>query len=92
MEFSKNRLVDDELPPGDTYLFTRFWVPEEEPPGGTTFTARQHMSNSPISRFCLNCLALMHYRQVTQTKLGWFWVFWVDSGRGIRELHLLSEY
>jgi len=41
--FSKNRLMGDELSPDDSSLFTWFWVPVEEPPGGMTLAARLRM-------------------------------------------------
>ena len=52
LEFSRNRLADDELPPGDSSNFYLFLGSKEEPPGGELCTARRRVTTNPDSR-CL---------------------------------------
>jgi len=49
-----------------------FWVPDEEPLGGTSLTAKRHMCANPVSGFLMNCLAAMITYQATRVNLARF--------------------
>jgi len=53
LEFSRNRLADDELPPGDSSNFYLFLGSREEPPGGDRCAARRRVTTNPDSGFLL---------------------------------------
>jgi len=52
-KFSRNRLADIQSRQATYAIFVVFWVPEMEPPGGTTLPARRRLVVNPISRFWL---------------------------------------
>jgi len=66
---SRNRLAGDDGPPSDLSFLSQFWVLEEELSGGTLPTARRGVVCTPVLALCLNCLAVMNFRQVTLTIL-----------------------
>jgi len=57
------------------YHFFHFWVSEEKPSGGSEFTARRRVLDSPVSGFWLSYPAVMYTRQATRVTLGKFCVF-----------------
>ena len=48
MEFSRNRLADDELSLGDSSYFSCFLGSREEPPGGELSAARRRKLRRPV--------------------------------------------
>jgi len=53
-----------------------FWVPEMEPPGGTSLTARRGLAVQPSFWVLMNGLAVMNTHQATRTNFGSILVFW----------------
>jgi len=65
--FSRNRLAGHDWPLGNSSFLCEFWVMEDEPPSSTLPTARRRVISASVLQLCLNCLAVMNFRQATRT-------------------------
>jgi len=63
-------LGEPKSPPGDTSVLAWFWVPEEEPPGGTSLAARRCMAKYPVLGFWMKGLAVLVESPGDASRLG----------------------
>ncbi|QCD94364.1 hypothetical protein DEO72_LG5g2447 [Vigna unguiculata] len=75
-------------------LYAYFWVLDEEPPGGPTHTARRRVYATQNSRFSLNYVAVMNFRQATRAVLDRFKMFMGsrESSQVLKFLKIAQNY